>query len=77
MKKYMRLENPLVCNQDGFHVMNGHEAINLTTEVNAICKTDFKNDINDQCPKRPARPAPTPCCSNKIGMQISGKKINF
>jgi len=59
-------ENPLVCNQDGFHVMNGHEAINLTTEVNAICKTDYKNDIQDQCPKRPEKPVPVPCCGNKI-----------
>ncbi|KAI6239150.1 Leucine Rich Repeat family protein [Aphelenchoides fujianensis] len=58
-------ENPLVCNQeDGFHVMNGHEAINLTTEVNAICKTDYMSTLkNHKCPTRGSPPERPTCCN--------------
>ncbi|KAI6177317.1 hypothetical protein M3Y97_00893500 [Aphelenchoides bicaudatus] len=58
-------ENPLVCNQeDGFHVMNGHEAINLTTEVNAICKTDYVSaSKHHKCPTRTKTPERAVCCS--------------
>lgn len=52
--------------------MNGHEAINLTTEANEICRKDFKNDIQDICPKRPEKPVVMPCCSNKIGRVFCG-----
>ncbi|CAK5049389.1 unnamed protein product [Meloidogyne enterolobii] len=55
-------ENPLVCAQDGFHVMNGREAINLTTEPNLICKTDYENDDIDKCPRRPDPPPRKVCC---------------
>ncbi|KAK0396388.1 hypothetical protein QR680_001701 [Steinernema hermaphroditum] len=54
-------ENPMVCSQDGFHVMNGREAINLTTEPNLVCKTDYTHDIQDICPKK-EKPAPMPMC---------------
>ncbi|KAI1725771.1 leucine rich repeat domain-containing protein [Ditylenchus destructor] len=57
-------ENPLVCSQDGFHVMNGREAINLTTEANLICQTDYIHDVTDKCPRRLDRPIRQPCCSN-------------
>ncbi|KHN82694.1 Leucine-rich repeat-containing protein 15 [Toxocara canis] len=56
-------ENPMVCSQDGFHVMNGREAINLTTEPNLICKTDYMKDTKDVCPKGVEPPQPPPCCS--------------
>uniref|UniRef100_A0A915EDY7 Uncharacterized protein n=1 Tax=Ditylenchus dipsaci TaxID=166011 RepID=A0A915EDY7_9BILA len=56
-------ENPMVCSQDGFHVMNGREAINLTTEANLICQTDYIHDVADKCPRRLERPARQPCCS--------------
>uniref|UniRef100_A0A1I7YZ89 Leucine-rich repeat-containing protein let-4 n=1 Tax=Steinernema glaseri TaxID=37863 RepID=A0A1I7YZ89_9BILA len=54
-------ENPMVCSQDGFHVMNGREAINLTTEPNLVCKTDYTHDMQDVCPKK-GKPAPAPIC---------------
>ncbi|ETN69557.1 leucine Rich repeat-containing domain protein, partial [Necator americanus] len=44
-------ENPMVCSQDGFHVMNGPQAINLTTEPNNICKTNWHDATPDVCPK--------------------------
>lgn len=44
-------ENPMVCLQDGFHVMNGQQAINLTTEENRICKTNWREDPENVCPK--------------------------
>ncbi|EPB69660.1 leucine Rich repeat-containing domain protein [Ancylostoma ceylanicum] len=44
-------ENPMVCSQDGFHVMNGPQAINLTTEPNNICKTNWQEESPDVCPK--------------------------
>ncbi|KAK0396387.1 hypothetical protein QR680_001701 [Steinernema hermaphroditum] len=56
-----RKQNPMVCSQDGFHVMNGREAINLTTEPNLVCKTDYTHDIQDICPKK-EKPAPMPMC---------------
>uniref|UniRef100_A0A914H1S9 Uncharacterized protein n=1 Tax=Globodera rostochiensis TaxID=31243 RepID=A0A914H1S9_GLORO len=59
-------ENPLVCTQDGFHVMNGREAINLTTEANLICKTNYANDVKDQCPRKPEVPLRKPCCEATI-----------
>jgi len=56
-------ENPMVCSQDGFHVMNGREAINLTTEANLICQTDYVHDTTDKCPRRPVEgPVRQPCC---------------
>lgn len=60
------LENPQVCSQDGFHVMNGREAINLTTEANLICQTDYAHDVVDKCPRRLDRPARPPCCRGAI-----------
>lgn len=60
-------ENPLVCTQDGFHVMNGREAINLTTEANLICKTDYANDVTDQCPRKAETPIRKGCCEGKLG----------
>jgi hypothetical protein len=58
-------ENPMVCSQDGFHVMNGREAINLTTEANLICNTDYVHDVNDSCPRRPVEgPVRQPCCED-------------
>ena len=45
------LENPMVCTQDGFHVMNGNEFINLTTEANKICQGRWKEVTEDVCPK--------------------------
>lgn len=42
--------------------MNGREAINLTTEPNLICKTDFENDDVDNCPRRPDPPPRKVCC---------------
>ncbi|RCN52637.1 leucine Rich repeat-containing domain protein [Ancylostoma caninum] len=58
-------ENPMVCSQDGFHVMNGPQAINLTTEPNNICKTNWQEDSSDVCPKALSRPVPPPCCNRK------------
>ncbi|VDK72944.1 unnamed protein product [Litomosoides sigmodontis] len=55
-------ENPMVCLQDGFHVMNGKEAINLTTEPNLICQTNYTNDLEDVCPKNSEVPQPPLCC---------------
>lgn len=63
------LENPMVCNQDGFHVMNGHEAINLTTEANLICHTDYVHDLTDKCPTRKDMPVRPPCCQSQMRMQ--------
>ena len=54
----------MVCQQDGFHVMNGREAINLTTEANLICQTDYMHDQVDACPRRVERPVQKPCCHN-------------
>uniref|UniRef100_A0A0R3RQW4 Leucine-rich repeat-containing protein let-4 n=1 Tax=Elaeophora elaphi TaxID=1147741 RepID=A0A0R3RQW4_9BILA len=56
-------ENPMVCLQDGFHVMNGKEAINLTTEPNLICQTNYTNNLEDICPKNSDVPQPPLCCS--------------
>ncbi|MFH4974125.1 hypothetical protein AB6A40_000834 [Gnathostoma spinigerum] len=67
-------ENPMVCSQDGFHVMNGREAINLTTEPNLICKTDYLKDVKDDCPKGNSKKPQAPvCCSRtkKIKTSIS------
>ncbi|CEF60732.1 Leucine-rich repeat and Leucine-rich repeat, typical subtype-containing protein [Strongyloides ratti] len=58
-------ENPMVCSQDGFHVMNGHDAINLTTEPNNICKAEHNNDFIDICPKKISPPGPQACCIKK------------
>uniref|UniRef100_A0A0K0D5P6 Leucine-rich repeat-containing protein let-4 n=1 Tax=Angiostrongylus cantonensis TaxID=6313 RepID=A0A0K0D5P6_ANGCA len=58
-------ENPMVCSQDGFHVMNGPQAINLTNEANKICKTNWYEDTPNICPKTVPRPDPPPCCSRK------------
>ncbi|MCP9266144.1 Leucine-rich repeat-containing protein let-4 [Dirofilaria immitis] len=55
-------ENPMVCLQDGFHVMNGKEAINLTTEPNLICQTNYTNNLDDVCPKNGDAPQPPLCC---------------
>ncbi|KAK6110180.1 Leucine rich repeat family protein [Brugia pahangi] len=55
-------ENPMVCLQDGFHVMNGKEAINLTTEPNLICQTNYTNNLEDICPKNSNVPQPPSCC---------------
>jgi hypothetical protein len=55
-------ENPFVCTQDGFHVLNGQEAINLTSEANLVCQKDFVHDNTDQCPRRKEQPTPQPCC---------------
>ncbi|KAL3981941.1 Leucine rich repeat family protein [Acanthocheilonema viteae] len=55
-------ENPMVCLQDGFHVMNGKEAINLTTEPNLICQTNYTNNLKDICPKNNDVPQPPLCC---------------
>ncbi|CAD5216460.1 unnamed protein product [Bursaphelenchus okinawaensis] len=54
-------ENPFVCKQDGFHVMNGREALNLTNEPNLICKAVPKA----QCPQKGNRPTPPPCNCKK------------
>ncbi|KAE9553818.1 hypothetical protein FO519_002988 [Halicephalobus sp. NKZ332] len=67
-------ENPFVCTQDGFHVLNGQEAINLTTEANVIChEVSFVNNTltylngdTDQCPRRKELPARQPCCLRMI-----------
>ena len=63
----------MVCSQDGFHVMNGKDAINLVNEPNLICKTDYTKDEKDICPKKGfERPVPASCCTvEKPG------KINF
>jgi len=61
-------ENPFVCSQDGFHVMNGRTAINLTNEPNFICKTDYTRLSPDQCPTRKERPPIAPCCSKTLPM---------
>ncbi|KAL3107834.1 hypothetical protein niasHT_017066 [Heterodera trifolii] len=55
-------ENPLVCTQDGFHVMNGREAINLTTEANLICKTNYGNEVEDKCPRKSENVPWKGCC---------------
>ncbi|VDM13390.1 unnamed protein product [Wuchereria bancrofti] len=52
----------MVCLQDGFHVMNGKEAINLTTEPNLICQTNYTNNLEDICPKNSNVPQPPSCC---------------
>ncbi|VDK49177.1 unnamed protein product [Anisakis simplex] len=60
-------ENPMVCSQDGFHVMNGREAINLTTEPNLICKSDYLTETKDLCPKKSVqRPQPPTCCNKPM-----------
>lgn len=59
----------MVCGEDGFHVMNGGEAINLTTEANLICKTDWQADVVDLCPKAAPRPVPPPCCEKVSTIQ--------
>lgn len=56
----------MVCSTDGFHVMNGGEAINLTTEANIICRGDWQADTVDLCPKGVYRPIPPPCCAKVI-----------
>ncbi|KJH41698.1 leucine Rich repeat-containing domain protein [Dictyocaulus viviparus] len=58
-------ENPMVCSQDGFHVMNGPQAINLTNEANKICKTNWHEDTPNICPKALLRPEPPLCCNRK------------
>lgn len=52
--------------------MNGNEAINLTTEVNAICKTDYMSTLKQhECPNRPAKmPEHAPCCSKRKNQRI-------
>lgn len=52
-----------MCSQDGFHVMNGREAINLTTEANAICQTDYVHDVKDKCPQKLEKTAKPMCCN--------------
>uniref|UniRef100_A0AC35GAG2 Uncharacterized protein n=1 Tax=Panagrolaimus sp. PS1159 TaxID=55785 RepID=A0AC35GAG2_9BILA len=59
-------ENPFVCTQDGFHVLNGQEAINLTSEANLICQSENVHDNTDQCPRRKELPSPQPCCLRTI-----------
>ncbi|VDN04552.1 unnamed protein product [Thelazia callipaeda] len=59
-------ENPMVCLQDGFHVMNGNEAINLTTEPNLVCQTNYTNNVEDVCPKSNDSPQAQPCCSKSV-----------
>uniref|UniRef100_A0A0N5ATT6 Leucine-rich repeat-containing protein let-4 n=1 Tax=Syphacia muris TaxID=451379 RepID=A0A0N5ATT6_9BILA len=59
-------ENPMVCSQDGFHVMNGRQAISLTSEPNLICKTDYTKDDKDVCPKKSfEKPKPSFCCERE------------
>lgn len=65
------LENPFVCTQDGFHVMNGREAINLTTESNAICKTDYAHDVKDKCPQKIEKPPKPMCCNGVHGINYN------
>ncbi|CAD5222345.1 unnamed protein product [Bursaphelenchus xylophilus] len=60
-------ENPLVCKQDGFHVMNGRDALNLTNEPNLICKTPTK----EQCPQKGNRPAPQVCNCKKATKKLA------
>lgn len=64
-------ENPFVCTQDGFHILDGQEAVNLTTEANYICqRVKISNNTiiyldggdKDQCPKRNELPIRQPCC---------------
>ncbi|VDK66810.1 unnamed protein product [Onchocerca ochengi] len=59
-------ENPMVCLQDGFHVMNGKDAINLTTEPNLICQTNYTHNLEDVCPKNSNKPQPPLCCLKSI-----------
>uniref|UniRef100_A0A914WNM6 Leucine-rich repeat-containing protein let-4 n=1 Tax=Plectus sambesii TaxID=2011161 RepID=A0A914WNM6_9BILA len=58
----MLQENPLVCSQDGYHIVQGGQAIHLLNEPNLVCQTDFTRDDKDVCPTRKDRPAPPPCC---------------
>ncbi|CAI4233185.1 unnamed protein product [Auanema sp. JU1783] len=55
-------ENPMVCTADGFHVMNGREAINLTTEPNLICKGNWRKPMDQTCAKKHTRPYHPVCC---------------
>ncbi|PIO76111.1 leucine Rich repeat-containing domain protein [Teladorsagia circumcincta] len=55
-------ENPMVCLQDGFHVMNGNQAINLTTEPNNICKTNWHDESDKVCSKATTSPVTLQCC---------------
>uniref|UniRef100_A0A7E4VMU4 LRRCT domain-containing protein n=1 Tax=Panagrellus redivivus TaxID=6233 RepID=A0A7E4VMU4_PANRE len=65
-KNIQLMENPFVCTQDGYHVLNGQEAINLTTAENLICATDYTHDNTDACPTRKELPVPAPCCVRPV-----------
>uniref|UniRef100_A0AC35U7R2 Leucine-rich repeat-containing protein let-4 n=1 Tax=Rhabditophanes sp. KR3021 TaxID=114890 RepID=A0AC35U7R2_9BILA len=56
-------ENPMVCSQEGFHVMSGAEALSLNSEPNLVCKTDYNHDYIDVCPKKTTGPPRQPCCT--------------
>lgn len=47
--------------------MNGREAINLTTEANVICKTDYAHDKTDKCPQKLNKPTKPMCCNDVHG----------
>jgi hypothetical protein len=56
--------------------MNGHEAINLTTEVNAVCKTDYMSTLkHHKCPTRSDKmPERAQCCSKRKPRNLILKK---
>uniref|UniRef100_A0A8R1HH41 Uncharacterized protein n=1 Tax=Caenorhabditis japonica TaxID=281687 RepID=A0A8R1HH41_CAEJA len=57
-------ENPMVCTTNGFHVLNAGEAINLTSEANNICKTNWQKKTENVCPKTRSRLVAPQCCSS-------------
>lgn len=44
--------------------MNGREAINLTTEANLICQTDYLHNTIDKCPRPIKKQIALTCCGS-------------
>ncbi|GMT07220.1 hypothetical protein PENTCL1PPCAC_29394 [Pristionchus entomophagus] len=60
-------ENPMICEDESYHVMNGAEPVYLTGEPNIICKGNWKMLPAPVCPQGVPRPLPSPCCQKDQG----------
>lgn len=58
-----RAENPLVCTQQGYHIVQGGRPIHLVTEKDAICASNYDPSVPASCPNK-AMPPPTLFCCN-------------
>uniref|UniRef100_A0A915K5R2 Leucine-rich repeat-containing protein let-4 n=1 Tax=Romanomermis culicivorax TaxID=13658 RepID=A0A915K5R2_ROMCU len=54
-------ENPMVCGQHGYHIIQNNQPIYLTNESNTICKSDHAVK-DDMCPTRNEQRQAPPCC---------------